>query len=200
MIRSLPILTVLAALIGACLGQPATAADAPAWTIEDGSAVGFVASQGGGPVEGRFENFEAEISFDPDAPEAGRVSVEIDIASVNSESQERDDTIRSASLFDVATWPTARFAADRFSNGEGGGFEAQGTLTMRDVTREVVLPFTLEVIDHPDLEGELRARAVGEIEVLRLDYGVGQGMWQDTSVVANEVVIKIDIVARRPKS
>ena len=36
----------------------------------------------------------------------------IDIASVNSESKDRDDTIRAAGLFDVATWPTARFEAD----------------------------------------------------------------------------------------
>ena len=79
-------------------------------------------------------------------------------------------------------------------------FEALGTLTLRDVTRDLALPFTLEVRDHPEAEGQLQARAIGEIEVLRLDYGVGQGIWQDTSVVANEVVIKIDIVARRPKS
>ncbi len=189
------------AVIGATLfGMPVSAADAPVWTVEDGSLVGFVVKQGGGPVEGRFERFEAEIAFDPGAPESGQVTVVIDVGSINSENRERDDTIRSADLFDVATWPTARFAAARLNAGEGGGFEAHGELTLRDVTREVVLPFTLEVQDHPEADGQLQARAAGELEVLRLDYGIGQGIWRDTSVVADQVVIKIDIVARRPKS
>ena len=80
--------------LAAVLFVSPAAADAPAWTVEEGSVVGFVASQGGGPVEGRFERFEAEIRFDPEAPEGGQVSVVIEVDSVNSESRERDDTIR----------------------------------------------------------------------------------------------------------
>lgn len=178
---------------------PSSAAEAPLWSSEAGSLVGFVAKQAGAPVEGRFEAFEAEIRFDPAAPEAGRVVVLIDVASVNSESKDRDDTIRSASLFDVATWPQARFEAERFVARGDGGFDAVGRLTLRDVTKEVTLPFSLEVGDHPEAADQLQAHAVGELEILRLDYGVGQGLWLDTSVVANEVTIKIDILAKRPK-
>ncbi len=181
---------------------PAAAGDAARWTVEPGSRVGFIAQQSGAPVEGVFERFEAEIRFAPGDLAVSRVAVTIDVASVNSQSQDRDQTIRSASLFDVETWPSARFEAERFEAvrlepGGDGEFRALGRLTLRDVTREVVLPFRLGFQDHPDEPGTLRARAVGELTVKRLDYGVGQGLWTDTSVVADEVVIVIDILAKR---
>ena len=173
-------------------------AEAPDWSVENGSRVGFIATQGGAPVEGVFEDFVAEIRFDPEALDQSGVTVSIEIASVNSESKDRDDTIRSASLFDVATWPQARFEAQGFTRKDDGGYEAAGRLTMRDVTKDVVLPFTLEIAQDGDQPGQLRAAAKGELKVQRLDYGVGQGLWTDTSVVGNEVVIFIDIQATRP--
>lgn len=182
------------------LGATAAAAEAPSWVVEADSRVGFVARQAGAAVEGRFEAFAAEIAFDPAQLETSRVAVEIDIDSVNSESSDRDGTIRSAALFDAATWPTARFEAERFERTGDNLYTAHGQLTMRDVTREVALPFELTIADHPSEAGALQARAAGELTVLRLDYGVGQGQWQDTSVVANEVVIRIEIIAKRPKT
>ena len=182
------------------LGSTATVAAAPDWTVEETSSVGFVARQSGAEVEGRFEEFTAGIAFDPAQLESSRVMVEIDIDSVNSESSDRDSTIRSAALFDVATWPTARFEAERFEQTGENLYTAHGRLTMRDVTREVALPFELTISDHPSETDALQARAAGELTVLRLDYGVGQGQWQDTSVVANEVVIRIEIIAKRPKT
>ncbi len=185
------------AVIAALISTPALA-EAPDWTVQNGSRVGFIATQGGAPVEGVFETFEAEIRFDPEALAESRVAVTIDIGSVNSDSKDRDDTIRSASLFDVATWPQARFEAQGFTRKDDGGYEAAGRLTMRDVTKDVVLPFTLEIAEDGDQPGQLRAAAKGELKVQRLDYGVGQGLWTDTSVVGNEVVIFIDIQATRP--
>lgn len=193
------VLAVIAALVSAGMSAGASApAEASDWAVQDGSRVGFIATQGGAPVEGVFETFEAEIRFDPEALDRSRVAVTIDIASVNSDSKDRDDTIRSASLFDVATWPRARFEAEGFKRNGASGYEAAGRLTMRDVTKDVVLPFTLEIAPDPDQPGQLRAVAKGELKVQRLDYGVGQGLWTDTSVVGNEVVIFIDIRATRP--
>ena len=66
---------------------------------------------------------------------------------------------------------------------------------MRDVTKDVTLPFTLDIAEE---NGVLVAKAVGEITVKRLEYGVGQGQWQDTATVADEVVIGFDLTATRP--
>ena len=58
----------------------------------------------------------------------------------------------------------------------------------------------LSLAEDPDRPGTLLARASGEIEVSRLAFGIGQGEWRDISVVSDTVVIRIEIVARRPKS
>ena len=163
----------------------------PQWNVLDGSWVGFTAMQVGAPVEGEFEIFEADIEFDPDDPVASTAKVVIDINSVNSHSTERDSAIRSAGLFDVETWPEAVFEATSFRSGNvDGQYIAIGTLTIRGVTRGVEMAFYLSV------DGQV-AHAQGSLDILRLDYGVGQGMWADTSVVANEVTITIDIRATR---
>lgn len=193
------ILRALALAAGMTAAASPANAEPPLWTLEAGSRVGFIATQGGAPVEGVFEVFEADIHFDPEAPNQSRVAVTIDIASVNSESKDRDDTIRSADLFDVATWPTARFETSEFKKNGEIDYEAAGQLTMRDVTKDVILPFSLEITSHPDKTGVLLATATGELTVQRLDYGVGQGQWQDTSIVGNDVIIFIDVKASRPE-
>ncbi|NIA71119.1 YceI family protein [Pelagibius litoralis] len=174
---------------------PGLAQGAPDWMVGYGSRIGFVATQSGAPVEGVFEDFMASIAFDPDNLAASRVEVVIEVASVNSLSKDRDEMIRSAPLFDAALWPSATFAAEGFTDLGGGRYEAAGNLTLRDVTLPVMLPFTLVTEER---DGAVHAVASGELAVLRLDYGIGQGLWQDTSVVGNEVTIKIDIQASRP--
>lgn len=189
----LPLVLLVASL------SPAAAAEPAPWSLEAGSTLGWVARQSGAEVEGRFERFTAEIAFDPDDLEASRVAVEIDMVSVDSDASDRDQALVSKDLFDVEAFPSARFEAERFVHLEGESYEAHGRLAIRDVVLELTLPFTLTIEDHPEDPSAERARAVGAVEILRLDYGVGQGQWQDTSMVANEVLVTIDILARRPK-
>ncbi len=175
---------------------PAAAAAEPLWQVGDGSAVGFVAYQSGAPVEGIFEKFSAEIVFDPENLEGSRATVRIDTASVNSQSKDRDDAIRSAGLLDVAQWPSALFETETFTRTGPEAFEAKGTLTLRDITQEVTLPFELRLSEAGDA---WTAQATGKLRVWRLDYGVGQGVWKDTSVVSGDVDITFRIEASRPR-
>lgn len=187
-------LTLLASLLALAVAAPTAAKD---WTVEPGSRLGFVATQGGAPVEGVFERFAATIRFADDDLAGSKVSVEIDIASVNSKSKDRDTAIVGPGLFDAAKWPSAKFETTAFRRSGDGTFTADATLTMRDKSRPVTLPFALTIAPHPDEPGMLRARAQGELKVLRLDYGVGQGVWKDISVVGNEVTITLDLLAKR---
>ena len=66
---------------------------------------------------------------------------------------------------------------------------------MRGTTHPVTLPFTLDVTQQ---DGRLRAVAEGAITVKRLRWGIGQGQWESTSMVPNDVRIEIRIVATRP--
>jgi polyisoprenoid-binding protein YceI len=185
------------ALVALCLILPGAAAgEAPRWQVAADSRVAFVAYQSGAPVEGGFERFSAEIYFDPEDLAGSRVAVEIDTASVDSQSKDRDDAIRAAGLLDVAQWPTARFAASEFVRTGAGRYEARGSLTLRDVTLPVVLPFALAITEEAD---GWRAEAEGALRISRLDYGVGQGVWRDTSVVSGDVDIEFRILATRPR-
>jgi polyisoprenoid-binding protein YceI len=174
--------------------------DAPAaaetWTIEDGSAIWFTAYQEGAPVDGGFGKFSGEIVFDPDDLAASRIMIEIDTASVATGHKDRDTTLRSSAFFDVETWPSAGFASDRLLHQSGEQYEAHGRLTIRDVTREVVLPFELTIDEDG---GRQRASANGELTISRLDYGVGQREWASTRTIGEDVVIRIEITASAPR-
>jgi polyisoprenoid-binding protein YceI len=184
----------VAALAALALTAPAIAAET--WTIEDGSAIRFTAYQEGAPVDGRFDAFSGEIVFDPDGLAASRVRVEIDTASVATGHRDRDATLRSSAFFDVETWPRAAFVSDRLLHQGGDRYEAQGQLTIRDVTRDVVLPFELTI----DADGgRQRAHANGELTISRLDYGIGQGEWASTRTVGEDVVIRIELAASAPR-
>ncbi|MBO9509689.1 YceI family protein [Thalassospira sp. A3_1] len=168
---------------------PAFAADQ--WQVKtDDSDIEFAGTQLGADFEGEFNKFTADIVFSPDDLAGSKVSVLIDIASVNTENADRDSQIISADWFDVAQWPTAKFETKSFREIAPGQYEATADLTIRDVTKEVVLPFTLEI------EGN-EAEAEGTVTIKRTDFGVGQGQWSDTSQVGDDVTIRIDIDATR---
>jgi polyisoprenoid-binding protein YceI len=185
--------SLLLAPIAVLLAMPGALAQS--WQIEPGSRIGFTAFQQGSPVDGRFESFTAEISFDPDDLANSRVEVEIDAASITTGHKDRDTTLRSSGFFDVATWPTARFTSAEMTHKSGDSYAAHGQLTIRDVTRDVVLPFELTIEEN---DGRQLADAKGELTISRLDYGVGQGDWASTKTVGAEVVIRIQLRAMRP--
>ncbi|MFC4352827.1 cytochrome b/b6 domain-containing protein [Fodinicurvata halophila] len=168
-------------------------AQATEWQTDyEESRLTFIGSQSGDEFEGEFEDFTADIVFDPETLEDSRVEVLIETASVNSGSSQRDNSIRDEGLLDVESYPEASFVADTFWETGEGQYEAEGELTLRETTREVTLPFTLEI----EGEGpERQARAEGELTINRLDYGVGQGQWEDTSQVGAEIIIRFVIHA-----
>lgn len=170
-------------------GQPAQAADQ--WNVVgDKSAVEFTGTQLGAEFTGEFEAFTADITFSPDDLAGSSVEVLIDIASANTQSADRDSQIVAPDWFDAAQWPTAKFVTKSFAETSAGKYEAVADLTIRDVTREVVLPFDLVITDGT-------AEAVGSVTIKRTDFGVGQGQWTDTSQVGDDVTIRVTINATK---
>lgn len=185
-------------LLGLALLLP-TMVQAASWTVAEGSAIRFEAYQQGVAVPGRFERFEAAIELDPDDLAAARIAVEIDTASIATGHQDRDTALRAPDLLAVGQWPSARFASDRIEHLGAGAYQAMGQLTIRDVQRDVVLPFTLSVADHPGDPGLQQAQARGELTISRLAFGVGQGDWASTAMVGDDVVIRVEILATAPR-
>ena len=169
----------MALLVGISLAYAAAQ-----WSVQPKeSTLTFVGKQAGAEFEGSFQKFTADIKFDPKDLAGSRFDVQIDTASVNTRDAERDETLKSDELFNVKKWPTSRYVAEKFTDKGGGKYSAAGKLTLRDVTREVPIEFTFEQRDGG-------AWLKGSSAVKRLDFGVGQGDWKDTSTVSNDVKIR----------
>lgn len=186
--RMLPKIVPLLILSSLAFGAQANAAD---WTIDPAkSTLGFVGALSGKNFDGHFKNWQAEISFDPANPSAGHAKVTIDMASAVTGDRQRDTALPEADWFDVKKNPQAVFEAAGFTAKGGNQFEAVGSLTIRGMKKAVTMPFTLDIIGN-------NAHAKGKLDIVRTDYGVGQGEWTDGAYVALNVGIVFDLEAAR---
>ena len=159
--------------------MPHYALDAAKSTLE------FSFTQAGAQNKGKFTRYGVNFDFSPDNLAASRLEVTIDVASLATGDQERDDTLRDKDLFAVKKFPQARFSATQIVK-SASGYEAVGKLTIRDATREARVPFTFRVASEAGTNAGYMA---GKTTLKRLDYGVGQGDWKATDQVGNDVSV-----------
>ena len=177
--------TVLTAALLLC--SDARAADAAAVThyVLDAakSSLEFTFVQAGAQNKGRFKRFQVAFDFAAENLAASRLDVTVDINSVDTGDEERDETLRGADLFAVAKLPQAHFAASQISR-TASGYEAVGKLTIRGVTHDARVPFAFRTATE---NGAAVGYMTGKTSVRRLDYGVGQGDWKATDQLGNDV-------------
>ena len=163
------------------------------WRSDPGhSRLIFAATQAGARFEGRFKNFEPQISFEPSDLAHSRFVVTVATGTAETQDHDRDETLRGKDFFDAARWSKATFETTGFTSLGGARYEAAGRLTIRDITKPVKLTFTFT----PGASGG-SATLAGETTIKRLDFGVGQGDWTDTSWVGNDVEIRFELALTR---
>jgi polyisoprenoid-binding protein YceI len=172
------------------------------WALDTGhSVVGFwVRHLMISKVRGIFGKWSGKLELDEADPTASRVEVQIEAASVDTQQSQRDDHLRSAEFFDVAKYPTLTFKSTAVERVREHHYRVVGELTIRDVTRKVVL----EVEDsgrskHP-MTGDLRAGFSAHTTILRSEFGLTWNALLETGGVAlsDEVNIELEIQAFRP--
>lgn len=170
----------------------ATPASAAHWNVDAAkSKLGFTVSWSGQPFNATFKSWKANIDFDPNDLAHSRADVTIDVASETSDDAESDDGIKGAQGFQAAQFATARFQTTSIAHKSGNDYVAQGKLTLRGVTKQVALPFTLTIAGNS-------AHMVGSTQVSRMEFGVGQGGdFSKPAPVAYQVTIKVDLVATK---
>jgi polyisoprenoid-binding protein YceI len=173
--------------ISADAADPAAPAPAAAATkyqqANAGSSLSFTFTQLGAASSGQFKTFATELRYDEAHPEQGSLVVRVMIDSLDTQDGERDGTLKSADLFDAKKYPAATFAANTLTRTAAGGLEAVGKLTIRGMSKDLRLPFTLK----PTANG---LELSGQTTIKRLDFGVGQGEWKSTESVGDEVKIE----------
>lgn len=188
------------ALAALLFATPVLAGPQDPWTIDPrASKLEFTASQVGSQINGRLPSWTGTIVLDPSALAAARIDIRIEMPPVSTNNRDVDSLMKGANFLDVVKFREARFVSTHITAKGGDRYEAQGKLTIREVTRDVVLPFSLAIVDDPAQPGRVRATARGRLGLKRLDYGVGQNEWAGTGQVSNEVTVDITVVASRPR-
>jgi polyisoprenoid-binding protein YceI len=142
------------------------------------SSLSFAFNQAGGINKGKFGKFDVKLSLTPEQLATSKLDVLVQVGSLDTDDDERDQILKGAELFDVAKHPDAKFTSASITRTGADRYEAAGKLIIRGVARDVRIPFTFKA-----------GAMSGELVIKRLDFGVGQGEWKSTEWVANEVTI-----------
>ena len=177
---------------------PLVGAAAPATFEVDGahSKVLFkVRHRGISTVTGQFTQFDATIDVDPEDLSTLSAEATIDVASVDTEVERRDNHLRSADFFDVENHPQMEFVSTRAEVMGDNQVKLHGTLTLRGVTKPIVLDTTFGGVLAGD-EGD-RIGLMASTTINRRDFGVSYGGLLDSGVpvISDEVEIYIEFQA-----
>ncbi|MFT8891514.1 MAG: YceI family protein [Acetobacter papayae] len=176
-----------AMVAGLLLSTPVFAAD---WTLAAGNGtLGFSGTQTGKTFEGHFTKYDGSIAFDPAHPEAGHAKITIDMASATTGDAQRDGALPGHDWFDVKTFPTAVFEVKDFKAKGGNAFDAEGTLTIKGVSKPVTLPLTIDTTG-------TTLHAKGHLPLVRSAFNVGIGPWSTGQWVALDVGVDVDVTAQ----
>ena len=134
-----------AAVLIAALVLP-FAAHAASWRVDMAhSTLGFSGNFQGEAFHGRFRQFDASIRYDPKQLDRARFDVHVQLASVDTQNPERDQTLTGGEFFAVKQFPVAHFVTTAFHRLADGSVTAKGTLELRGIEQ----PVTLEVRFQP---------------------------------------------------
>jgi polyisoprenoid-binding protein YceI len=150
-------------------------------------------------VRGSLRIAELELDVDPENPEASRVRVSMDAASIDTGHGARDQHLRSADFLNADEFPTIDFLSTGVVRTGDTSGKLHGDLTIRGVTRPVVLDAEFGGIV-PNMQGGRRAAFSATTRINREDFGLTwnvaleQGGW----LVGKEITIEIDIALVEP--
>lgn len=147
-------------------------------------------------VRGRFSDFAGTVAFDREDPAASSVEFTIQATSIDTNEPNRDTHLRSADFFAADAYPTIRFASTRITPKGKDVYSVEGDLTIRDVTKRVVLPVT-HLGTAKDPWGNEKLAFEAETTINRKDYGLNWNAALETGgfLVGDEVRIELSIQA-----
>ncbi len=149
-------------------------------------------------TRGEFSKVEGTLIFDSKNPAAAKVEAVIDATTVNTREAKRDADLRGAEFFDVAKFPVITFKSKQVSQA-GDKLLVKGDLTIRDVTKEVILTVEGPTPEVKDQRGRMKIGASATTRINRREFGLRYNQLLETGgvVVADEVNISLDIEASR---
>lgn len=184
---------LLASLVALALAQPLWAADYVIDTEGAHASINFKISHiGFSFLVGRFDDFAGTFSYDPEKPGDTKVEVVIKTDSINSNHAERDKHLRSEDYLATNKYPEATFKSTRFVTQDGQSGKLHGQLTLRGVTRDVVIDVE-KVGEGEDPWGGYRVGFAGKTKLTLADFGIPS----DLGPAAREVELSLHVEGLR---
>jgi polyisoprenoid-binding protein YceI len=144
-------------------------------------------------VRGAFSKVTGTIQLDDQDMSKSSVDVSIDVSTVDTREPARDKDLRSEKFFDADHFPAMTFKSTKVEQAGAGKLKVTGNLTIREVTKEVVLDVDGPTAPIKDQYGNQRAAVNATTKINRQDFGVKWNAAIDNvAVVGDEVNINID--------
>jgi polyisoprenoid-binding protein YceI len=146
-------------------------------------------------VRGEFHGVKGTINLDDKDITNSSVEVTIDATSVDTREPDRDKDLKSPNFFDVANYPTIAFKSTKVEPVAPGKLKVTGDLTIRGVTKRVVLDVSGPTAPIKDIWGLQRSAVSATTKINRQDFGVSWNKKLDSGgvVVSDEVNITLDV-------
>jgi polyisoprenoid-binding protein YceI len=150
-------------------------------------------------VRGEFEKFQGTVELDEHDVRRSKAEIQIEAASVNTHNAQRDEHFRSADFFDVEKYPYITFKSKRVVLNDAHHGQLVGDLTMRDITREVVLDVEYGGVSQSPWNTYSAGFSL-RAQVNRKDWGLNWNMLLAGGglVASDEITLTIDLELTRP--
>jgi len=153
------------------------------------STISFSGTHAGNVFEGQFENWQAQIHFDPENLESSKLIAVFNPASAKTGNKMYDGTLPQTDWFNAKQFPEARFASKAITRNNDATYKAQGELEIRGIKQSISFNFTLS-----DLQSQ-PVFTKGEFEIDRLAFDIGKKSDPGAAWVSREILVTINITA-----
>jgi len=189
-------LTLAAVVLASLSGVPSAALAAETYSIDPvHSSVAFSIRHFVSKVPGKFSQFEGRIVVDRENLERSSAEATIHVASIDTGNQKRDDHLRTADFFDAAKYPTMKFSSTSWKKTGENTFDVVGDLTLKDVTKPVVLKVTLLGFG-PGMGGAQLAGWEATTTIDKKEFNVKDPAMLDAAL-GDDVTITIGVEAKK---
>lgn len=160
--------------------------------VTDTSHVTFSLRHFSGRAEGVFRRYRGELNFQPDQPEKSSVQFEIDVDSLDTANNSRDEHLLESDYFDSRKHPKMTFKSQSFKLRGKNRYMVTGELTIKGHTKRVSLPVVLEREAQLWATGQESLRFRVDFTLDRTEFGVGD----ESSLLGSEVRVQLDLEFR----
>jgi polyisoprenoid-binding protein YceI len=147
--------------------------------------VSFTIKNAGLNVQGTFSEATTDICFDEQKPERSLFLAKANVGSINTGIRIRDRHLLKEDYFHATQYPDIQMKSRRVSCKDGQNWEGEFDLTMRGITRTLIIPFTCQ-------KTALGTVFSAQFTINRLDFQVGKSSW----IMDDEVKVRVEIISQ----